>query len=62
MLALPLLWAVFDDNFKHMVLAGITRRIKEAYDMLPRRSMMVENPVTKGVAGCHRGRGRGSSG
>eukprot|EP00957_Ditylum_brightwellii_P085430 6498833-Ditylum_brightwellii.AAC.1 len=39
--------AVFDDDFKHMVSAGITRRIREEYDMLPRPSTMVENPVKK---------------
>eukprot|EP00957_Ditylum_brightwellii_P098376 7495422-Ditylum_brightwellii.AAC.1 len=30
-----------------MVSAGITRRIKDSYNMLPRHSTMVENPVKK---------------
>eukprot|EP00957_Ditylum_brightwellii_P166619 12683102-Ditylum_brightwellii.AAC.1 len=44
-LALPLLWVVFDDDFKHMVSPEITCMAQEVYNRLPRWQTTAENPV-----------------
>eukprot|EP00957_Ditylum_brightwellii_P180351 13739266-Ditylum_brightwellii.AAC.1 len=46
-LVLPPLWAVFDDDFKHMVSPEITYRIWEAYNRLPWWQTTAENSVKK---------------